>query len=240
MPESTLVKPPTVHRYWRTIAIGLTIGIAIHAIFVPGPSPKPSATFTVRGDPLPTPDPRLGRIVDHLDLDQARLADALSKLLDPAGLNCVVAWDALHAGQIMPDTPITLHLKHVTVAGALDAILSVANIKHAPAWNEFDGIVQITDIDTADRAHLFVRFYDVGPLLKRVTPNAVLTESTAADTLNKLITDAVLPTSWKDNGGDIGSISYYPGTLMITHTAQGHHQVEAFLRTLEAKYAAVP
>jgi hypothetical protein len=51
------------------------------------------------------------------------------------------------------------------------------------------------------------------------------------------ITDNVATTTWKDNGGDIGSISSSPvrGTMVIIQTAQAHAQIESLLRALEQK-----
>jgi type II secretory pathway component GspD/PulD (secretin)/tetratricopeptide (TPR) repeat protein len=59
------------------------------------------------------------------------------------------------------------------------------------------------------------------------------------DEIKKFITDNVDTTTWKDNGGDVGSISSSPlrAVLLITQTPEAHQKVQSVLDSLRASQA---
>ena len=59
------------------------------------------------------------------------------------------------------------------------------------------------------------------------------------DEIKKYITDNVDSTTWKDNGGDVGSISSSPlrAVLLITQTPEAHRKVQSVLDSLRASQA---
>jgi general secretion pathway protein D len=59
------------------------------------------------------------------------------------------------------------------------------------------------------------------------------------DEIKKYITDNVDTTTWKDNGGDVGSISSSPlrAVLLITQTASAHNKIQSVLDSLRASQA---
>jgi hypothetical protein len=232
MPESSNEKPTGVHRIWRMIAIGLILGIAARAVFTRA-SAKPidPPPLSVRGDSLPAADPRLKTNLDHVDFDHVKLADALKSLVDRSGMNLVVGWDAMDKAGISRDAMVSVNLKNVALSAALDAVLFTVDPKHQSCWNVQAGVIEVTSVDAPNTQHLFVRLYDVERLIKHGESTPVLDDA-RMDELKKCITDNVATTTWKDNGGDIGSISSSPvsGTMVIIQTAQAHEQIESLLR----------
>jgi hypothetical protein len=244
MPETTKPAsvPAGVHRLWRLVAMGLIVGIALHALWTrQTTAPATAAVLTVRGDPLPPPDPRLDQMLEAVDFDNAHFADVLGNLTDRTGINLVVAWDTLHKAGMDRESPVTLHLKHVSLATALDAVLLCVDKAHAVSWNEFGGIVHVTTFESEDHNHLLMRFYDVHRLIEKGYPyekNSSLTNYPSPTErlgwLAKVVSYNVHSATWKDNGGDVGSIAVYPpGTLLIIQTTQVHRHIETFLRKLE-------
>jgi general secretion pathway protein D len=59
------------------------------------------------------------------------------------------------------------------------------------------------------------------------------------DEIKKYITDNVDTNTWKDNGGDVGSISSSPlrAVLLITQTPEAHHKIQSVLDSLRASQA---
>ncbi len=59
------------------------------------------------------------------------------------------------------------------------------------------------------------------------------------DEIKKYIVDNVASTTWKDNGGDVGSISSSPlrAVLLITQTPENHHAITKVLDSLRASQA---
>jgi general secretion pathway protein D len=59
------------------------------------------------------------------------------------------------------------------------------------------------------------------------------------DEIKKYIVDNVSPTTWKDNGGDVGSISSSPlrAVLLITQTPENHRAITKVLDSLRASQA---
>ena len=59
------------------------------------------------------------------------------------------------------------------------------------------------------------------------------------DEIKKYITDNVNTNTWKDNGGDVGSISSSPlrAVLLITQTPEAHRQIQSVLDSLRASQA---
>jgi type II secretory pathway component GspD/PulD (secretin) len=90
--------------------------------------------------------------------------------------------------------------------------------------------------------------YDIGPLIRvqDVTtsgqpgaPSGLFQGQPApapavsmVDAVIKLVQDTIMPETWKDNGGTIGSIREMNGALVITHTPEGHEQIAQLLDQL--------
>lgn len=54
------------------------------------------------------------------------------------------------------------------------------------------------------------------------------------DSICKLLQDTVMPDSWRDNGGMLGSLRELSGQLVVTQSAQNHQKVQEILQSLRA------
>ncbi len=90
-----------------------------------------------------------------------------------SGANFHVNWRALEAGGIAKETPVTLNVRGISIARALDLVLDQLNAgrdKYGSVyWVIDEGIVHISTGDLLDR-HTKVRIYDIGDILF-VVPN---------------------------------------------------------------------
>ena len=160
----------------------------------------------------------------------------LSNLADRAGLNIVVGWSSPHP--IDRNAAVAIHLKNVRFADALDAVLLLADQQHHLLWTQSDSVIKITSQEMVDPSQLLVRFYDIQPLVGKMARRPTTHPSTEVDQVDEikgLITAQILSFSWADKPGEVGSISYFPHTLIIRQTPQAHRLIEAFLRELQER-----
>ncbi|MCE5327459.1 MAG: hypothetical protein LLG01_13710 [Planctomycetaceae bacterium] len=69
---------------------------------------------------------RLAVVLPQVDFDEAALADAVAFLAQAADVEISVDWKSLTAAEVLRSTPVTLHLKNVTIAQALRLVLAAA------------------------------------------------------------------------------------------------------------------
>jgi hypothetical protein len=202
---------------------------------------------------LPAPDPRLDQILDTVDFDQAKLSDVLQWLSQKGNLNVVLDWAAMERKGVSANQSVTVHLKHVQVRQALDAALQggAEERDRQLGWAERNGIITISTRPKIDIDYKVTRIYNVLPLLQdwvRVqhqlqsastspsgVTNANMYEASLeelTDKLKKHVVDNVEPESWLDNGGDIGSIDYWAGKLIITQSERAQDQIARLLATM--------
>jgi hypothetical protein len=248
--------PAKTDRFWRNLAIVLIIAIAanISLGYLRKPAQPPDAlAFQVRQVVL-APNPKLDRILPAVDFDGIKLEQVLTDLMHQSDLNLVVLWTQINDDPVKKDVPVTMHLKNVSVATALDTVLSLGDPKHQLAWNEHGGVVTVATENSLDKSQLVVRMYDVKHILQAnlhpVSPQLLSWSNTGQnllpqqsqpytqeelqlDEIKKLITDNVSSESWKDNGGDVGSISSFGDLLIITQSEQAQQKIEAFLQLVD-------
>jgi hypothetical protein len=76
------------------------------------------------------------------------------------------------------------------------------------------------------------------PVVAEPTPKETALAN-RADEVKKLIIDAVATSSWKDNGGDMGSISVFNGQLIVTQTPENQKAIQSFLDDLRRSRAGM-
>ncbi|MCE5276821.1 MAG: hypothetical protein ABFD92_08590 [Planctomycetaceae bacterium] len=69
---------------------------------------------------------RLAVVLPTVDFDEVALADAVAFLAQAADVGISVDWRSLTAVEVLRSTPVTLHLKKVTIAQALRLVLAAA------------------------------------------------------------------------------------------------------------------
>jgi hypothetical protein len=212
-----------------------------------------------------TPPLLLGPQVNHdlgdrridFDCHHVTLPVALKSLADRAGLSLQIdPSDDLNSTRF-----IELHLHQVKIADAVSAALFAYNPNAGLCWTATNRTLCIASVyDPEKSSQTIVKVYDINPLLPNgFTPvsGAVISnqnqaqtmtisgtpiiitpaflQSLATDEIKKLITDQIQPSTWKDNGGDIGSIGSIAGLLVIEQTPTAHHQIERLLHLLNGE-----
>jgi hypothetical protein len=259
---STPTKTRGVSRYWRTFAIALVAGIIVIEVLSRGTGPSPEAVARVRElQPAPpAPNSPLRHVIESVDFDAVSLDSALQSLADHGGVNIVPKWFEIEIDGEVRSHTVTLHMKRPTVRQALTALLTTIDHEGVDEdrrlnWTERDGTVIVSTVHDLRRQGPVVRVYDVRDLLqddKRIRaallwPEAdpkverfgmhrtIDSEAARVDELERLLTDHVRPETWRANGGDDGTITYWAGQLIVTQSEQGQDDVEAFLELLRRR-----
>jgi len=209
-------------------------------------------------------DPRLDRVLPTVDFDRAKLSDVLRSLADRGGINVVADWATLGEDDVNvhPDTPVTLHLTNVRWSSALDAALLLADPHRKVAWNAQGDVVSVTLATAESVGPVVVRLYDAEPLLEQADRERNRQPPTTApgggtfsgnqsglqtaiigdddpsvlDEIKSYLETTVDPNGWRDNGGDIGTISTFGAELIVSQTEQNQRRVAAALQLLVERH----
>ena len=118
----------------------------------------------------------LRTVIPQAELDKIPLHKALAILTERTSVNIVADWTALKGIGLLPTTPVSVHLRDVTLAQALDEIARCMERENAkPSFYISDGIVTMTSraaaaATNAAAAKLDVttEFIDLRPLVREV------------------------------------------------------------------------
>ena len=198
-----------------------------------------------------------GRAVDPAVLDLlerplpsgTRLQGKLSTVFDHLrdfGVDVFVNWRALQAVGVRRDTYVAIDAGGVPLADALSRLLRGASVTTGISPDALDFEVdngnEIVVTSKADLSRETVtRVYDIRdlvadpamgpfPFLPR-PPDAVLTPAERSRRLAHVIgkVKAVEPRTWRDNGGDVGSVRELSGQLIVTQNERNLRTVEYVL-----------
>jgi hypothetical protein len=100
-------------------------------------------------------------------------------------------------------------------------ILSIAGIS--------SGGTQTNQPTTKPAVPVTTVWYDLGDVIHPANQAANDPNPITRDDVQKLITETVDTDTWKDNGGDVGSISPFGHQLIVTQTAGAQDQIKALL-----------
>lgn len=185
----------------------------------PAEQPANAKFFSPLSDPPPTRE----LLANHAEVafQEVPLGDAVQVLaaqVNQVGnlLEIQIDRQALEELAVATDTPVNLESSHMTVADALDAMLSPLGLTYVAK----ERYVLITTNDRA-REMTETRMYAIAdhPLLRNANGNALV----------NAIVGHVEPESWSVTGGGYGSVSLLPGVLIVTNDQHTLDQVEAFL-----------
>ena len=143
---------------------------------------------------------------------------------------------------ITPDARVTVHLHDARVRKALELIFKSADPEEEGdqlGYRVNNGILSITTRKELNKVR-FTRTYEIGDLIRDSSgaPGSEDERTAHKADLTKYIVDNADPDSWKDNGGDVGSISNGPvkDTLLITQTPETHRKIRKILADLRASF----
>jgi hypothetical protein len=155
------------------------------------------------------------------------LADAVDRLRDAASLDIYVNWRALDALKVTRDLPLTIDLSGLRAWDALDALLEHVGGDFARlGWSIDDGVVTISSRRDLSKNTL-TRVYDIrgairGQATRQADIDAVIRRVRGID-----------PLSWRDAGGEIGSVRELQGQLIVTQTPQVQQRILQELRDIQ-------
>ncbi|HVX84940.1 MAG TPA: hypothetical protein VH253_09000 [Phycisphaerae bacterium] len=158
------------------------------------------------------------------------LEEALKAFGTAANVHMDVRWKSLEAAGIQSSAPISVDLAKIPTARVLAEILNEAG--GATATLNFTVMDNQVLVSTADdltgSRYSVVRMYDIGLLIPDAGDEASVQE--LIDTIETVIA----PDTWRDKGGQLGSIRVLESKLIISQTRENHRAVAAMLTKLKA------
>ena len=158
-----------------------------------------------------------------LEFVETPLNQVLSILSEEYGIQIVIDNSAFDALAISPDTDVSISIRNMSLASALDLILK------SPALEDVVYIVDhevllITSRDEAD-ARIQVRVYRVDDLIRDEQSGEL-----DFDSIIDLILATISQNSWQENGTGEGEVQpLKPGILVIAQTRRVHQQITELL-----------
>jgi beta-lactamase regulating signal transducer with metallopeptidase domain len=224
-----------------------------------GPGAPPTPTLALTYTPAP-PSPEEEKA-------NARTAEKLKKplqkvdfngmgLRDATGVDILVEWSALEQAGIPRDAPVTVRLREPTPADALIPLMFRAS--GLPLRYEIDkGVVIIGPSATTRAAPAVTYVYDVADLVAGAPilpppgsfapgaergggsglPGPIPADTSDAGALIRLIISTIEPGSWRDAGGELGSISFFKNKLVVKTSEPIHKEIASLLEMLREKPA---
>jgi hypothetical protein len=132
-----------------------SVAVALFAAIF-GLSPAPAVAGTTNR--------QLDATLPELRLDGVSLADSIDFLRDVSDANIVVNWKALEEAGVPRDTPVTLHLRNISLRRAMQLILSEASGDDKLSFTLDQGVIEITTRALADQK-MFTCIYPVDDLI---------------------------------------------------------------------------
>ncbi|HSV13544.1 MAG TPA: M56 family metallopeptidase [Tepidisphaeraceae bacterium] len=240
-----LTNPPTTHAQAQTPAPGNTIATppSTRPAISPAAEPNESAADAVVRD-------KLDRRMNALNFDKVPFADVIDFFRQSMDLNIYVDWPGLERASIKRDAPVTARLRDIRFSKALELIFKCVEGDEDDRKIGYvidDGVLTISTHRELNK-NVVTERYDINDLLFVAPDYSNAPPSTTAPTadeqhnlrqqrieeLKKFIVDNVATTSWKINGGEVGSISSSPlrAMLLITQTPSNHRAIHQLLDSL--------
>jgi hypothetical protein len=174
--------------------------------------------------PNPTPKGRLVQVTLYARVGQMRfegepLKDVFDAIRTDTGQNLFVNWKALEAVRVTRELPVTTDLTSLTLADALDTLLAeVGGSQERLGYAVEEDVITVSTQRDLGR-NTITRVYDARELLK----NPATRDTDVAALIKRF--QGFDPLSWKDAGGDVGSVRELAGQLIITQTPEVHKRI---------------
>jgi hypothetical protein len=187
--------------------------------------------------------------IKDLDLRQQPLETVINQLRDQTGATIRVNWTALKAAGIDRTTAVAIHIRDKPLRNALSAILSLPQLGGTKLdYCVEDGVISVTTREQLESPkYQVVHVYDVRDLLvageemapasrasaPAATQNTeILTEDHLIKRLIDTVQSTVAPRSWRNKGGQIGSIREINGQLVVNQTTANQRAIYRLLQHL--------
>lgn len=153
--------------------------------------------------------------VGALRVENAPLAEVLSRVAAGAGKRLTVDWNSLAPLGLETVTEVTLDMAEADLASIFDAINAIAVRGDVPpemaregqiAFRVGDGVLRVASAHVFDRADRVIATIDISSVLER---------GVEADEITWLVMSFIEPDQWVENGGDISTMSIVGGKMFI-------------------------
>ena len=173
---------------------------------------------------------KLQTVVKEANFSDRPLAEFADWLRTTTGLNVYFKWTSLETAGITQQTKIKqVRLKEVTVEKVLRTVLDDIGATSPLEYVADEGSLGIsTREDLSGLRHRKTVIYDIRDLIPSPPPAE---KEDYANNLRRTITQNVDKDSWMDpdGTGQVGSINYYGGLLIIMQTPSNHAAIAALL-----------
>jgi hypothetical protein len=245
------------------LALVLSRPVSLRQLPAP-PPPSPAATSLIAAHVIDTTQEhaadvstraavraKLDKLLPAAEFEAATLDEVARRFGDWTGANVIVD------PNLPEPSTVTVRLKEMRAGDALRVVLAVARPQRAyRIWSGSvvigEGFPQMLEAET--------RLYDIRDLLdeaKRQDPayptqNSALARSVPSGVpapisptdhtadLMTVIRESVDPSSWRDAGGSVGSMSPWAGRLLISQTVENHQKIEQLLAGCPPWRAYIP
>jgi hypothetical protein len=164
------------------------------------------------------------RNVGEMRVKGAAFSDVIDKLRDATNQNIFVNWRALKTCRVTKDLPVTIDLSRLPIDEALNRLLDHVGGPYVRLGYAIDeNVITITTaVDLSKNTS--TRVYDVRAAIKDGPDRAK-----NVDAIIRRV-EGVDPLSWRESGGNIGSIYELGGQLVVTQTPEIQHLIAEELR----------
>lgn len=211
-----------------------------HAPLVERVSPTPVAqpsptTAPASQDPDAAVNIVLKRKMQKVDFEDIPFDNVVQFLREISGTNIVVNWTALtSAGVDKATAKVNLHLMDATFRTILEkTLLGIDNVTPNLGFAVKDGVITISTNEDLN-LHTQSVIYDVRDLAS--TGNLSSSQEDEcfelAGKLVNIVVNMIDPTSWRVNGGTVGTVDSLNGQLVICQTFATHSRIAEFLADL--------
>lgn len=176
-----------------------------------------------------------------VSFDNIPLRESLAELSKQAGAALELDETACAAAGIPLDTPVTLTVNKA----ALSDVLACMTVTPAgpglrlywPNETSFghEQRFRVGPMGMVLYYEIEIRAYDLMPLRERFAarrPGEALNERDMVGFIELTISDSIDSRTWQDNGGGIGSMAEFNGTLVIRQTKENHRRIAELLERL--------
>ncbi len=175
------------------------------------------------------------QILDNVKVGQSgeiRL-DKMLDLLAKDGTKVIVRWDRFEAVGMSRDSTLFSADASSSVGSVLRE-LNVEQLDAAPAASLKDGVLIIAPQGFLDRQDQTLVSYDLGPIIdaRGTVPSDTVEE------VRRVIQTIVYSNTWKDNGGELASMTSFDRRLFVTAPRRHQTQIEWVLREMRAGVGA--
>jgi len=225
------------------VAIGLLVGS--HLVQVPAlvrpPQHQPRNA-----------EEALDIMIPEVDLEGVPFNEAVETVRKLSSVPIVVNWQKLGAAGLNARAPVVFGARNVSLGRVLAELVdSLQTANHFAGYAAAEGVILISTDDDAERHTLVIRSYDIRDLVgppadpweapDAPNPKKMLfyegnsdasASSVRKEDLERLIESTVAVDSWRENGGQTGSLRFFGGRLIVMQTWENHREIASFLAEL--------